>query len=261
MPPSSTGAEQRPFNFENSENQLLSRLDTDSISRLRSHLHPILLNKHDILFRPNASIRHVYFPETAVACLLTVMEDGRSVEAATVGREGALWISASISAPSMPCQTMVTVGGKAWRIAIQHVEDEIRRNGSFHHTLTRYSHALLIQAMRTGSCNALHSLEERCARWMLTTLDRTDEGCFVVTHEYLANLIGCARPVLTRILLDLAKGGGIELHRGSIHVLNREHILARSCECYEIIRRNHLPVETEPAAISYASATEDLHPQ
>lgn len=172
--------------------------------------------------------------------MLTLMEDGRSVESATVGREGASWISASIGAPSMPCQTMVVIGGTAKSLDIRHLESEIQHNGSFHEALTRYSHSLLIQALRTGACNALHSLQERCARWMLTTLDRTDLDSFSVTHEFLASLIGCGRSVLTVILLDLERQGAVSLHRGVIVVKSRKILELTACECYEIIRANNV---------------------
>ncbi len=220
-------------------NLLLACLDMEALSRIRPHLRSAPMQAGEILYLPKAPVRHVYFPETAVIGMLTVMEDGRSVESATVGREGASWISASIGAPSMPCQTMVTVGGGAQMLDIRYVEEEIRRNGSFHRVLTHYSHALLIQALRTGSCNALHSLEQRCTRWMLTTLDRTRVEDFSITHEFLASLVGCARSVLSKILSDLAKDGGIELHRGLIRVLDRQRLELACCECYGIIRQNH----------------------
>lgn len=122
------------------------------------------------------------------------------VEAATVGREGASWLSAAAGAPSMPCETIVALDGWALSIDIHRLEEEIERNGAFQKAVSRYAHALLIHALRTGSCNALHSLEQRCARWLLTAMDRTDPRSFAVTQDVLASLIGCCRPVLTHIL-------------------------------------------------------------
>jgi CRP-like cAMP-binding protein len=225
------------------KNQLLTHLDREAELRLRPHLKPVNFQVQEILYRPEAHIRQIYFPATAVLCMLTVMADGRSIESATVGREGASWISASMGAPTMPCQTMVAIGGAGHVIDVRYVEDEIRQNGSFHQALTRYSHALLIHALRTGSCNGLHSLRERCARWMLTTLDRTSTKDFQVTHEFLASLLGCTRPVLTGLLGELEQNGSIALHRGSIHVANRAQLEAYCCECYEVIRRNQQGLE------------------
>ena len=223
-----------------SPNYLLVRLDQEAYLRLKAHLRPVILESKQVVYPAGSRIRHVLFPETAVLCMLTLMKDGRTVESATVGREGASWISASVGAPSMPCQTMAVIAGRAQSLDVRYLEEELERNGRFHNLLSRYSHALLIQALRTGACNALHSLHERCARWMLTTLDRTDESSFAVTHEFLASLIGCGRPVLTLILRDLEAAGAITLYRGAIHVRDRSVLEAASCECYEIIRENHV---------------------
>lgn len=220
------------------ENQLLRDLDAEAERRLRPHLKPVTFQSQEILYRPDAHIRQIYFPSTAVLCMLTMMANGQTIESATVGREGASWISASMGAPSMPCQTMVTIEGEGYALDVRYVEEEIERNGSFHKALTHYSHSLLIHALRTGSCNALHSLRERCARWMLVTLDRTSTENFRITHEFLASLLGCSRPVLTGVLGELEQNGAIALHRGLIHVANRKQLEACSCECYEVIRRN-----------------------
>jgi CRP-like cAMP-binding protein len=227
-------------------NQLLQRLDAGALARLQPYLKSLIFEAREVLYHPSENIRHIYFPDTAVLCMLTVMADGRSIESATVGREGASWISASVGAPTMPCQTMVAIGGAGYSVDIRYVEDEIRQNGSFHQALTRYSHALLIHALRTGSCNGLHSLQERCARWMLTTLDRTLAEDFAVTHEFLASLLGCSRPVLTEILGELERNGSITLHRGSIHVVNRTALEACCCECYWVIRKNHEHLQVDP---------------
>ena len=228
-------------------NHLLAALDQEALLRITPHLQPVLLKAKQVLYRAEAHMHHIFLPETAVLCMLTQMQDGRSVESATVGREGASWVSASVSAPSMPCQTMVAIGGRAQRLGIRYLEEESQKNGSLHRVLTRYSHALLIQVLRTGACNALHSVQQRCARWMLETLDRTDVDSFAVTHDFLASLIGCGRSVLTLILRDMEAAGAVELHRGLIRIQDRKKLEGLGCECYEIIRRNH---KLSTAAIS-----------
>ena len=225
-------------------NHLLAALDDEALHRITPHLQPVLLEARQVLYHAEAHMHYIYLPETAVLCMLTQMEDGRSVESITVGREGASWVTASVDAPSMPCQTMVAIAGRAQRLGVHYLEEESQRNGSLHRILTRYSHALLIQALRTGACNALHSLQQRCARWMLETLDRTDIESFAVTHEFLASLIGCGRPVLTLILRDMEAAGAVELHRGLIRVRDRNMLGTLCCECYEIIRQNHAKVSS-----------------
>jgi CRP-like cAMP-binding protein len=218
-------------------NHLLRHLDSEGIKRLQPRLTPTQLHSQDIIYHPGQRITDIYFPETAVLCMMTIMEDGRSVESATVGSEGASWVSASYGSPPMPCQTMVSVGGMARRISAEHVEDEIKRNGVFHNLLSEYSHTLLISSLRTGACNTLHTVTQRCARWMLTTLDRTNQERFGITHDFLAGLLGCSRPTLTAILGELESAGGIQTSRGIIDVVDRKRLEQSVCECYALVHQ------------------------
>ena len=141
-------------------------LDPDASARLIPKMKDVTLQAEEVLYHPGARISHIYFPTTAVLCMLTIMYDGRTIESATVGHEGASWVTASLGTPTMPCQTMVAVAGNAYRIAAEHVEEEIRQNGLFHDLVSEYSHSLLISSLRTGACNALHTLTQRAARWL-----------------------------------------------------------------------------------------------
>ena len=51
--------------------------------------------------------------------------------------------------------------------------------------------------MRSAACNALHSADERCARWLLTTRDRTGRNEFPLTQEFLAAMLGVRRATAT----------------------------------------------------------------
>jgi len=217
-------------------NRLLACLEAETKRRWEPFLKLVQLEPQQVLYQPDQRISHIYFPASAVLCMLTVMEDGHTIESATVGNEGASWISASFGSPSMPCQTMVAVGGTAYAIQAKHVEQETQRNGIFHNALSEYSHTLLISSLRTGACNALHTVTQRCARWMLITLDRTVNERFAITQEYLASLLGCNRPALTHILGELEHAGGIHMARGMIEIVDRVRLEKSTCECYRLIR-------------------------
>ena len=167
------------------------------------------------------------------------MENGDTIEAGTVGREGASWISASIGAPSMPCETITAIGGTALRLGIDDLDREMKENAPFRDILTGYSHALLIASLRTAACNGLHALPQRCARWILTTLDRVGEDRFEVTQEFLAQLLGTSRPTVNSMLATAELAGMLTVKRGSVTVTNRARLAEVSCECYEIIRQNY----------------------
>jgi len=217
-------------------NLLLSSLDEAGRDRVGSSLERVALTAKQVLYDPDAKITEIFFPENCVLSMLTVMENGATIESATVGREGASWISASFKSPTMPCQTMVTIAGSAYKLPTRVVEHEIRENGKFHDTLSHYSHVLLIQTLRSAACNGLHSLQQRCARWMLMTLDRTDLSRFAITHDFLANLLGVQRSGVSQLVERLASEGVLEISRGEIRVADRNKLEKISCECYWIIK-------------------------
>ena len=147
---------------------------------------------------------------------MTVMTNGDTLETATVGLEGASWISASIGAPSMPCETIVAIGGEAHALRIEDLDREMQENEPFRDVLTQYSHALLIHSMRLTGCTGLHSLEQRCARWILTTLDRIDADRFSITHDFLAMLLGASRPSISLVIEQFESRGILHVQRGRL---------------------------------------------
>src|SRR6266566_2074157 len=147
-----------PDHHRNSANQLLNSLQPAAFERIAKRLTRVRLQPKKVVYKPEEPIDHVYFPENTILCLMTIMSNGDTIEAATVGREGASWISASVGAPSMPCETIVVIEGTALRLPIADLDRELRENEHFRQVLTEYSHALLIATMRTSACNGLHGL-------------------------------------------------------------------------------------------------------
>ena len=120
-------------------NQLLNSLEPGAFERVAKKLRRVTLRPKQVVYRPNEPIDHIFFPENVVLCLMTVMSNGDTIEVATVGREGASWISASVGAPSMPCETIVVIEGSALRLAISDLDRELKENGHFRDILTEYS--------------------------------------------------------------------------------------------------------------------------
>ena len=108
----------KPSVKTNSANHLLNCLEPAAFERLARNLTRVTLRPKEIVYRPDEPIDHVFFPENTVLCLMTLMSNGDTIEAATVGREGASWISASVGAQSMPCETLVVIEGTALRLPI-----------------------------------------------------------------------------------------------------------------------------------------------
>ena len=229
----------KPDTKGKSVNQLLNSLEPRAFERVEKKLTRVKLRPKEIVYKPNEPIDHVLFPENAVVCLMTLMSNGDTIEAATVGREGASWISASVGAPSMPCETIVVIEGTALRLPIGDLDRELKENGHFRDVLTEYSHALLIASMRTSACNGLHGLQERCARWMLMTLDRVGSDRFAVTKEFLAQLMGTNRPTVSVLVSVLERAGILHVEGRWVTVADRNRLKEAACECYDVIRRTY----------------------
>jgi CRP-like cAMP-binding protein len=231
-----------PPTITKTANQLLSVLKPSDFSQVARNLTRVRLRPKQVVYKPNAPLDYIYFPENTVLCLLTLMSNGDSIESATVGREGASWISASVGARSMPCETMVVHEGTALKLAVDDLDRELKENRPFRDVLTEYSHALLIASMRTSACNGLHGLQERCARWMLATLDRVDGGQFFITKEFLSQLLGTSRPMVSVTVAVFEKAGILNVEGRRVTVADRKRLKDASCECYYVFRRHYLKV-------------------
>ena len=231
-----------PSTITKTANQLLSALQPSDFSQVAKTLTRVTLRPKQVIYKPHAQLDYIYFPEDTVLCLLTLMSNGDSIEAATVGREGASWISASVGARSMPCETMAVHEGTALKLAVEDLDRELKENKPFRDIVTEYSHALLIASMRTSACNGLHRLQERCARWLLTTLDRVDGDQFFITKEFLAQLLGTSRPMVSVTVAAFEKAGILNVEGRRVTVADRKRLKEASCECYDVIRRHYLKV-------------------
>jgi Crp-like helix-turn-helix protein len=136
-------------------------------------------------------------------------------------------------------ETIVVIEGTALRLPIADLDRELKDNDHFRHVLTEYSHALLIASMRTSACNGLHGLQERCARWMLMTLDRVDADRFAVTKEFLAQLLGTNRSTASVLVSALEKAGILNVEGRWVTLADRNRLKEAACECYDIIRKTY----------------------
>jgi CRP-like cAMP-binding protein len=142
----------------------------------------------------------------------------------------------------MPCETIAVHEGTALKLAVEDLDRELKGNRPFRDVLTEYSHALLIASMRTSACHGLHGLQERCARWILTTIDRVDGDQFFITKEFLAQLLGTSRPMVSVTVAVFEKAGILNVEGRRVTVADRKRLKDASCECYDVIRRHYLKV-------------------
>jgi CRP-like cAMP-binding protein len=168
--------------------------------------------------------------------LVVEMEDGRSVEVASIGREGA--VGGIVSCGNIPAfsRAEVMVAGPAIRIPMAVVEEAKSQSGHLRNLFCRYADYLLAQIMQTVACNSFHSIESRAARWLLTARDRAGSR-LALTQESLAGLLGVQRTTVNAVARELQDEGLITTRRGIIEVHDREGLERRSCECYDRVEK------------------------
>lgn len=216
-------------------NRLLAALPPEALERLGPDLDAVTLGQKDVIYRSNHLISHVYFPVTGVVSLVTVMEDGATAEIATVGNEGMVGLPVFLGTGMVPHQAFVQVPGDAFRIEAAAFREEAERWGPMTRIMQRYTQAIFTQVAQSAACNRLHSVEERCARWLLMTHDRVISDEFPLTQEFLSQMLGVRRASVSVIARLLQHAGLIRYRRGRVTILDRQGLESASCECYHII--------------------------
>ena len=220
-------------------NRLLDALPARERKRLFRQFEVVETDMKQRLMDPGAPIPFVYFPLTAVISLLTTMEDGVGVEIATVGNEGMVGVQVFLGANRLNPRDLVQdqVPGTALRISARDFMEESRDGKPLRPIVERYVQAYLRQVSQQVACNGLHSVQERCARWILLTHDRVGADEFPLTQEFLSQMLGVRRASVTVAAGALQTAGFIRFRRGRITILDRQGLERSSCECYEIIRQ------------------------
>jgi CRP-like cAMP-binding protein len=220
-------------------NQILSALPHEEFERLRPKLREVTFKLGDVIYAPEEPIEAVYFINSGIVSWLAALENGNTVEAAVIGSEGLAGVSVLLGAQSTPNQALTQAEVSALQISSKDLTTEFRKNGELNRIVLRFVHSMFTQVAQTAACNRLHTLDQRLARWLLMTHDRTDGDAFPVTQDFLSHMLGVRRAGVSVAATSLRQMGLIEYRRGNIHVLDRKGLEALSCECYGIVKQEY----------------------
>ena len=218
------------------QNMILRGLGGSVAARVLREGKLVDLSLRQQIYEPEQPIRSVYFPLDSVLSVVTRMRDGSQIEVGTIGREGMsafpLLMGASSTANDCYCQ----VRGSAIMISADLYGELSSTNAGFRQLLDRYMQAYVNMLGQLAACNRLHSVYERCSRWLLMTHDRVSFKDIPLTHEYLAMMLGTGRSGVTIAAATLQQAGFIRYAHGIITILDRPGLEDASCECYEVAR-------------------------
>ena len=219
-------------------NRLLDRLSKHEYESLIRSEKSISLAHGEEVYRQDDPhcLSHVYFPTSGMISLTVLMEDGAEVEAGTIGNEGMIGLSVAHGLDFSPTKAISQISGEGLRVPVAVFMKAMKPGGTLDKVVRHYTAYSLRYANQTIACNLLHSVKERICRWLLMCHDRAGQDEFVLTHEFLAEMLGVRRQTVTTIAGKLQTATFITYRRGVVHILNRKKLEAASCECYEVTK-------------------------
>lgn len=220
-------------------NRLLATLPPDELERLMPRLEPVSVRFGQLFWDIGQPIEHVWFPEGMIVSVLGVTRDGIAVETATIGIEGASGIPIFLGDDRTASHAFCQVPGDALRMTADDFRTELARGGALADVMRRYTHAYITFTGQSSACNRLHTMRERCARWLLHTHDRVGRDEFPLTHQVLSQMLGVRRATITETMISLQGLRAIDYEMGRVVVRDRAALERAACECYAIIQREH----------------------
>ena len=224
------------MNSNGPSNTVLARLPPAALTRLLAALEPVSLKFGQVLYEPGKAIRYVYFPIDSLISLLTAVDNHRSLEVGMVGNEGMAGMPFILGIGVSGVRAIVQGAGGALRMGAVPFRIEFDGNPALQEALYRYMYALMAQISQTAACNRFHEAEPRLARWLLMTRDRVKSDRFLLTHEFLAHMLGTRREGVTAAATAFKRRKLIEYSRGEIQILDVRGLKAASCSCYQLIQ-------------------------
>lgn len=222
-----------------STNGLLRSLHSDDFALLKPLLQRWKAEPGSVIYEPGDDVKHAYFPcGSSLIAFMVMMQDGRDIETALVGREGAA--GGIVSNGRLPAfaRAIVLSSGQFLRIETVALEEAKTKSLTLRHLFARYSDCLLAQVFQSVACNAVHTIEQRASRWILAAIDRTGGDELPMTQDQLAGMLGVGRSYVNRVLKTLKAAGVLSTRRGGLRVCDIGALQQKSCECTDTIRKH-----------------------
>lgn len=218
-------------------NNLLQKLRAEDYALMRPLLETFRSERGDVLYEPGQSVGYVYFPtQAAMISFRVVMLDGRTVETALVGREGA--VGGIVSNGRLPAfaRSIVQFPGIFYRLPLSELDRIKAQSPVIRHLFARYADCLVAQIFQGTACNAAHTIEQRAAKWLVNALVHTENNEVALTQEQLAGLLGVGRPYVARVLGRLRQENVLQTQRGRLIICDVPRLEDMACGCDDSVR-------------------------
>ena len=223
-------------------NSILKTLAPEIVVRLG--LRPVKFGMEHEIEYPGSPIEHLFFVEVGMASMTTTLLDGSQVEVGMFGYEGVIGVSALMGTKRSLNRVYTQIEGSGYSCAVEIARKEFHLGGQFQSLALRYVQAQLLLAGQSTACNAKHDIDQRLARWLLLCADRANSNTFILSQEFIADMLGSTRPTVSTAAGHLKDAGLIQYSRGVLHILDVPRLEERACECYRVIK-NYLDNYTD----------------
>lgn len=215
-------------------NLLLDNLPQDSFELLAPYLENVSMTIRETICEPGALQDYAYFPTTSMLSSIIILRNGTTVEAATIGNEGMGGVGLLIKQRASPYRVIQQVEGETLRMSADRFESLLDQVAPLHEMIQRYTFTLLQQTGQNAACNLHHRIEARTCRWLLQTSDRAGRHDFLITQEFLSEMLGVTRQSVNVTAKGLQQAGLINYRRGHVIIEDRPRLEASACECYNV---------------------------
>lgn len=220
---------------EKVNNRILNNLSESEFAEISLKLTKTEVDLGDILVYPQEQIKKVFFPETSVVSIVTILENGTGVESGIIGREGVSGAGVILTEKVAFSEATIQLGGTGYYMEVDDFRDFFDRNETFKKIIFNYIHSFISQISQNAACLCHHTIEKRLARWLLMFNDRSHRQKMEMTQEFISQMLGVHRPSVSKSANKLQKAGLIKYNRGMIEIVDRKGLEDFSCECYRII--------------------------
>lgn len=221
------------------ENQILAALPKSEFEKIRPSLELVNLELNEVLWEMEEKRKYIYFPTTAMICLLYETEEGVSVEVGITGRQGLVGIATFMGDARMAKRAVVQREGIAYRMKAKDATNEFSECGDFQDICMAYTQTFIAQISQSAICNRLHTVEQQLCRYLLINHDHQQSKTFLMTHDQISNVLGVRRESVSLAAAQLQNNGLIEYSRGKIEMLDRKGLEATVCECYGVVKEQY----------------------
>jgi CRP-like cAMP-binding protein len=218
-------------------NKILLGLPAKESQMLLPKLELVRLKTHHVLHEPGDSLKSAYFCNTGLVSILSVFEDGKSVEVGLVGKEGFIGLPLVAGFRTAPTRAIAQIEASAFRVDGETLMVILRQCPNLERRLQQFSQIMAAQVTQIAACNRLHEVNERLARWLLMSADRVDSNSLPLTQEFLGQMLGTRRSSVTVAAGMLQKAGLIAHSRGDVKIIDRKKLEEAACDCYGIMQR------------------------